>query len=373
MEYPRHGNEHIAAEAADWLLQFRDSESKPVDRAAFAEWLTRSPAHIQEFLEVSTLWSTLGMVDCADYGPENLIAAARAEQAQGRVVRLLPPRAGAGPGSRQAPEMRRRRPVVKTAALAASLLVGLGLLGGWVLSRRGLEFATAIGEQRSVTLSDGSVLFLNTNSRVRIRFGKGSRNVELIRGEARFQVARSPQRPFVVSTNDATIRVLGTVFNVAMAEAGTQVAVIEGRVELRERGGGVGLPLPGPGGSQDSDAGTAMPERQHAPIELAAGQRAAVTTNGIEPDVGPSIESVNAWTEHRLVFRDTTLAEVVGEINRFRTQQLVIDDSELAGLRISGTFDPSDEDSLLAYLGTVEAVQANIPADGSVHLSLGHK
>ena len=89
--------------------------------------------------------------------------------------------------------------------------------------------------------------------------------------------------------------------------------------------------------------------------------------------MGPSLESVNAWTQHRLVFRDRTLAEVVGEFNRYRPRQLVIDDPELAGLRISGSFDPSDPDSLVAYLGAVEAVQAITPADGNVHLSRGHK
>lgn len=113
-----------------------------------------------------------------------------------------------------------------------------------------------------------------------------------------------------------------------------------------------------------------MPPGQHARIELAAGQRAAVTARGIERDVGPSIEAVNAWTERRLVFRNKTLAEVVGEFNRYRPQRLVIDDSQLAGLRISGTFDPSDQDSLIAYLWTVEAVKASTPADGSVHLSV---
>ena len=370
MEHPRQGDERVAAEAADWLVQFRDDEGKAVDHAAFAEWLTRSPAHIQEFLEVSTLWSTVGMADCADHTAENLIAAARAEQARGRVVRLSPPPAGTDSDAGRVPEMRRRRRVL---TIAASLLVGFGLLGGWMLSQRGLELATAIGEQRSITLTDGSVLFLNTNSAVRVRFGKDSRNVELLRGEARFQVARDPQRPFVVGTADATIRVLGTVFNVAMSNEGTQVAVIEGRVELRERDESPAQPAPGAGRSQDFNADSAMPGNQHARIELAAGQRAAITTNGIQPDVGPSIEAVNAWTEHRLVFRDKTLAEVVGEFNRYRPQRLVIDDSGLAGLRISGTFDPSDQDSLIAYLGTVEAVKASTPADGSVHLSVGRK
>jgi transmembrane sensor len=367
MEHPRHGDERIAAEAADWFLRLRDKEIRP-DRAAFAEWLTRSPVHLQEFLEVATLWSTVGMADSRDYDVDGLIAAARAEQAQRRVVQLAAPR-GATEG--RVPRGRARGVSV---GIAASLLLGLGLWGGWALLRPSPELSTAVGEQRTITLSDGSVLFLNTNSAVRIRFGKQRRDIDLIRGEARFQVAGSPQRPFVVATTDATIRALGTVFNVAMDPEGTQVAVIEGRVELRERDASGAQSAADAGGSVDSHGNAAAVRvKRHARIELAAGQRAAVTNNGIEPDVGPSLESVNAWTQHRLVFRDRTLAEVIGEFNRYRAQQLVIDDPELAGLRISGSFDPSDPDSLVAYLGAVEAVQAITPADGNVHLSRGHK
>lgn len=369
MEHPRHGDERIAAEAADWFLQLRDTEIRP-DSAAFAEWLTRSPAHLQEFLEVAALWSTVGVADSRDYDVDALIAAARAEQAQSRVVQLAARRGATDPEPARVPRARARRISV---GLAASLLLGLVLWGGWAFLRQSPELSTAVGEQRTITLSDGSVLFLNTNSAVRIRFGKQRRDIELIRGEARFQVARIPQRPFVVATTDATIRALGTVFNVAMDREGTQVAVIEGRVELRERGASGAQSAADARGSVDPHGNAEMPAKRHARIELAAGQRAAVTSNGIEPDVGPSLESVNAWTQHRLVFRDRTLAEVVGEFNRYRPQQLVVDDPELAGLRISGSFDPSDPDSLVAYLGAVEAVQVSTPADGNVHLSRGHK
>jgi transmembrane sensor len=370
MEHRRPSDERIAAEAAEWFLQLRDEQSKGVDPAAFAEWLTRSPTHVQEFLEVSTLWSTLGGRGSRRYDPEDLIAAARAEQAQRRVVPLVAQRAEISLEGRGASRRDTRRVVV---GIAASLLVGLAVWGGIALSRRGSEFTTAVGEQRSITLPDGTVLFLNTNSQVRVRLGRQHRDIDLIRGEARFQVARNPQRPFVVVTADATIRALGTVFNVAMAKEGTQVAVLEGRVELRERVPSDAQPPLSAVGSASSTGTADIGRTRQTRLELAAGERAAVTSEGIEPEVGPSIESVKAWTEHRLVVRDKTLAEVVDEFNRYRPQRLVIDDPGLAGLRISGTFDPSDPDSLVAYLGAVEAVQVSTPTDGNVHLSRGHK
>jgi transmembrane sensor len=104
-------------------------------------------------------------------------------------------------------------------------------------------------------------------------------------------------------------------------------------------------------------------------IELAAGQRAAVAMSRIQPNAGQPMESVAAWTERRLVFRDKPLAEVVAEFNRYRVQRLVVDDAELAALKISGVFDSSDPDSLVAYLKSFETVRVERPHDGTLHLS----
>jgi transmembrane sensor len=187
-------------------------------------------------------------------------------------------------------------------AAAATIVVGLALWIGVAVFRDDSSYTTAVGEQRSITLADGSVIFLNTSSAVRVRYGQSARDIELIRGEARFQVAKCPLRPFTVATSVASVRALGT-------------------------------------------------------------------RKGIEPDVGPSIESVNAWTQRRLVFRDMTLLEVINQFNRYRRQPLVIDDPTLGQMRVSGTFDPGDLDSLVGYLASVGSVQVHTPADGSVHLS----
>ncbi len=371
MESKRRSDERIAAEAADWFLQFHDNADRPVDHAAFAEWLTRSPAHVEEFLEVSALWSTIGMSGSSGYRPADLIAAAKAERARDKVVQLdSPPGLATYSSSGRARRRGMRRWMVAT---AASLFVGLAVWLAFVTSRWGTEYATTVGEQRSITLADGSVVFLNTDSGVRVRFGKVDRHIDLLRGEARFQVASDPRRPFVVATTDAMIRALGTIFNVAMDHEGTQVAVIEGRVELRERAADAAEHIARTAPPPDSRMDVALLKKRHSRIELAAGQRAAVTAQGIEPDVGASIDSVNAWTQRRLVLRDRTLAEVVLQFNRYRRQPLVVDDPALAGLRVSGTFDLSDPESLLTYLGTVESVQVRTLHDGSVHLSRGHR
>jgi transmembrane sensor len=96
-----------------------------------------------------------------------------------------------------------------------------------------------------------------------------------------------------------------------------------------------------------------------------------VTRRGIQTNAGPPIESVKAWTERRLVFRDQPLDAVIQEFNRYRTHPLVLDDPALAALRVSGVFDLSDPESLIAYLGTYETVQVDRRSDGSQHLFRG--
>jgi transmembrane sensor len=244
--------------------------------------------------------------------------------------------------------------------------VFLVLGGGWLMYvswYSATTFRTAVGEQRSFVLRDGSVIFLNTDSTVRVRLLAAERHIDLIRGEARFQVAKDPTRPFIVATTNAAVRAVGTVFNVRADPPSTQVAVLEGQVVVMAAAG------------EAANASQAPVEEEvpaqratRSSIRLAAGQRAAVTSLGIEADAGPPIESVLAWTQRRLVFRDQPLSAVVREFNRYRVEPLVIDDPQLAALKISGAFDLSDTDSLIAFLGSYEGVQVEPRADGSQHL-----
>ncbi|MBS0418784.1 MAG: FecR domain-containing protein [Proteobacteria bacterium] len=235
-------------------------------------------------------------------------------------------------------------------AIAATIVASVGASIFLGRMQRESDFRTAIGEQRSVSLSDGSLIFLNTDTEVRTDWTRAERRITLERGEARFQVAKDQHRPFTVITRDAMIRALGTVFNVRAKSGATEITVVEGRVSVAGESAGSALNAPR--------------------LELAAGDRASVDVGGqIRPNIGPPIERVSAWIERRLVFRGDPLSSVVAEFNRYRVKPLVIDDRELAKLQISGVFDSSDPDSLLAYLSSFEAVAIERPGDGTLHLA----
>ena len=254
------------------------------------------------------------------------------------------------------------------AALAASLVLGIALWVTYLSWQSPMTFQTVVGEQSSFTLQDGSVVFLNTNSKLRVGWSPTERHIELVRGEARFKVAKDASRPFTVATTAAAVRALGTVFNVRAEPLSTQVAVLEGQVEVTvapTQEPAFGTPVTANEGS------TAVQPSAIERVRLAAGERAAVTSQRNPDQYRPPIEAVMAWTERRLVFRDQPLDAVVHEFNRYRMHPLVLDDPGLASLRISGVFDLSDPESLIAYLGTYEAVQVDRRSDGSQHLFRG--
>src|SRR5262249_55710706 len=159
----------------------------------------------------------------------------------------------------------------------------------------------------------------------------GERHIDLDRGGARFSGAKDPSRPFTVTTTTATVRVGGTVFNVRAEPGSTQGAGLEGQGDVT---GAPARESLGEGSAPPTErAGTTAHSPTIERVRLAAGERAAVTQRGIQTNEGPAIESVAAWTERRLVFRDQALGEVIREFNRYRAQPLVLDDPELAALR----------------------------------------
>lgn len=347
--------DQIAAEASDWIVRLQEAELPASLRAEFVEWLLRSPDHVEEFLAISHVWGETQQASTSRFDADELIAAALLRSGADNVIALdtarQVPRADEDEVRRHevyAALKHRFRAVAAVALLALTAITWLGI-DRWL---NPAVIRTAIGEQRSITLPDGSVVDINTNSELRVDLEGQERKLRLVRGEAHFKVAKDPKRPFIVSTSQATIRALGTIFNVRVESQRTAVAVLEGHVVVREseapRGGGGDI----------------------AHIELKAGQRAAVNPAGeIVPDAGPPIERVAQWTNRRLVFREEPLAVVVAEFNRYHRKPIRIETPQLAGLLISGTFDSSDLNSLLEYFVRFENVTVEQGGD-SIRLSL---
>jgi len=354
-------NQQVLAEASEWFVAFRFEEADAAARERFGQWLRRSPEHIQAYLEITGVWAELPHND-PDSRVDICALITRARVLEADIVRLAadvvgqrPPKPNAAPRLIAGGEpLVRRRPVLAAAALFACLLP-LSLT--WVVLHHPKAYTTETGEQRSITLPDGSTVDLNAQSELRIHFSQTERAVELVTGQALFKVAQNKARPFRVVTGNGTVTAVGTEFDVYRKTSSTLVTVLEGRVALdlppgaaraaagsakdvRSEGESVSLATGGGAGSN------ARPSSAY----LAAGEQAVLTAQASVRPQHPDVQAATAWVHKKLVFESTPLEEVADEFNRYNTRALRVDDPELKKLGISGVYSSTDPASLLRFL-----------------------
>ena len=289
-------SEQMFAEATAWYYRLQADDVSPEEQAAFAAWKAVGTAQAQAWDEVILLLGAL----------QAPAAQLRAQQRR----------------QWRKPARRTWRKVAQ--GVAAALLLGLLLGHTPYVDRWRADYATATGESRSIQLEDGSQLQLNTDTAVQVTLARGERRVRLLRGEAWFDVARDPSRPFVVNAGEGWVRVVGTHFSVASDAGQTRVKVGQGRVEVNA-GSGVGVFL-GPGQA----------------VEYAAGSLAAL--HPFEP------ATAFAWRQRQLVFSQQPLAEVVAELNRYWPGQTVLLGEGLRQRKVSGVFEIDKPEAVLKAL-----------------------
>ncbi len=227
-------------------------------------------------------------------------------------------------------QRRLRRPGVLAAA--ASIVLAL-FAGGYLAYQHGLgwqTFKTPIGGFTRVVLDDGTLVDLNTNSELRVRFGDQLREVRLMRGEGRFLVAHETSRPFIVNAAETRVRAVGTAFSVRLRDpAHVDVLVAEGSVAIASKSVPATPPL------NAGEAAVVLSDR--------------MSVSRVEPTL---MRRRLAWTAGRLEFRGETLGEAVAEFNRYNVRQLTIADESLSGLRVGGVFNATDPESFAAALAS---------------------
>lgn len=360
----------IRKEAAVWLLEM-DVDPKRWNRRRFTAWLKSSPQHMDEFLAQSVLWGALRELDPNGIdlgnlpkGPDNVIEWPDLRQARVHNIRSWFRWWFVG--------------------LAAALMLVASATTLWGLrANRAEVLATAIGEQRAVPLDDGSVVHLNTDTRIRIHFTERAREIQLLRGEALFTVKRDVNRPFQVQSDGIRVEALGTQFNVNRRNGDTIVSVVEGRVAVVDPAKAaviaaapdvpaaaavgshqIGTPSGqarlepqrqasgSPGVAADTlyEAGRAAPAGALA--VLGAGEQVSISNDGaIEQRPPQSIATATAWRQRQLVFSNTPLADVAAEVARYNAApRLQIRGATLQQRRINGVFAADDPESLLQFL-----------------------
>ena len=297
--------------AAAWAA--RRLGDGPADEAGFARWQAEDPAHAEAYVRAEAAWRLVG----EGAGTEGLLALRR--QALHRARRPA------------------RRPGLDRRAIAAGLAAAIAApaAGLWWTRRRGPEgelFQTALGEQRTLTLSDGSRVTLDALSVMRVRYAEAVRSIDLVQGRAYFEVAHDAARPLRVHAGPRTVTAVGTAFAVRREPRETTVVLAEGKVAVSDHESPVTLATMTPGQS----------------MLLVDGVRAGAPTRA-------DLDQALAWRRGQMVFDNVALADAAAEMNRYSTLQVVVADPSLRALRISGTFKAGETRAF------VEAIQSYFP------------
>lgn len=319
----------LLAEQSSELLEGLQNGGES-ERRKLAEWLTQSKRHVRTHLFMTALEEELRRVD-----PEREM---EIPEVRAEAPAIFPRAFPAARGERKGWVWALAAAVLLTVLAGSQYPPAVDYLFGW------RAFETGVGEQRSVSLSDGSIVQLNTATRIQTRVSKESRDIRLLNGEALFKVAPDRSRPFQVKAGNVAILAVGTQFNVYQVDGRTKVSVLEGRVR-------VAAAADKPSGAPAPALPTALihasaPALTSAPI-LAAGQEVEVSGDGRAVQrASPDVANAAAWVQRRVVFKQEPLANVVAQFNRYRkSPQLRIADPALAARQYSGTFDVDDPSS----------------------------
>jgi len=321
--------EDIRQAAAEWVIRLAASDAAPEDQAAFAAWRDADPAHEAAYEREASAWVELDRLRALRPGdglPDpDLLAPIRSTSR-----RSIP---------RTAPW---RRPW----AVAAGFVLVVGLVTTLAVSTfTSPAYATALGERRVVVLPDRTRMELNTNSKVVVRYRRGQREVELVRGEAVFEVA-ADSRPFIIATPDGHLTAQGAELAVRLTTGDeASVVVRQGKV------------------SATNAAGREVASLTRAQTALLNDGRARV--RAVDPG---EVDRRLAWRQGAIALDGQSLAEASAEFNRYNVQKIVLMDEATASLKLGGYFRTSDIDGFVRAVTDVFPVSAETTPDGEIRL-----
>ena len=333
--------------AADWLIRNEDGNLTAEEQRKFLEWRNESPRHRDAYDRLTKFWSDFDLV-ADEFKQSKITGGSRASAHQGRFDWF---------------STSARHMVI--GAMAASFLL---VLGFWIGNNQNSapilqqtdHYATQTGEQIKVSLPDGSIIDLNTDSEVEYAFSEDVREVSLIKGEAFFDVSKDPNRPFSVVTKSGAVVAVGTAFTVRVFPDAVDVLVSEGQVAL------IAEPYPNP----DEALYSKTLQDPNLVPRLVSGQGARITTEveniaSYEPDL---MARKLSWRNGLLAFSGDRLVDVIDDVNRYSNTKILFDDPSLEDLPVSGYFRIGELDEMFEALELFAGLEAERIDETTVRL-----
>ncbi|MEM1191434.1 MAG: FecR domain-containing protein [Pseudomonadota bacterium] len=331
------------ADASQWLSVVEDEAPSDRTLKAFGDWLSEDPENAAAYDKIEQAWLTAGRLRTADVTalrvkcprePIELPSAATSERRSGR---------------------RNAVPYALAATVVLAMLLALLQIGTGPSSPPEILHRTAVAQVREVVLADGSRITLGPAStliELDFRADSEDRRVILDAGEALFEVAADPERPFFVTAGTTEARVTGTVFDVRRVPGATHIAVAEGSVTVS---------------SPPSPSARFRGDRER--VALRSGEQVvADDADGLQRARSIAPERIGSWREGRLAYDDATLAEVVADLQRHQPRAIRLADARVGAVRISGMFNGRDAEAVLATLTELFPIDLKQTPDGELVL-----
>lgn len=321
-EMGREEDRKIEEDAADWVARLKSRVVDTNELQAFFAW-RKDPRHAEAYERIDQHW--------------------RAAQALGQdpqIARLVD----------QALDETAPKPVLKPPLYwaAGAAVAGMMAIGAFLLWPGALHYETGVGEQQLVRLEDGTSVHLDSASAVDIRFTAGHRRVTLISGRALFDVAHDTSRPFDVDAGTATVRALGTRFEIDRQMSEANILLIEGKVRV-----------------DAAQCPTDICSDQLLPGDLLAAREA-----GLGAKERGNVQAMTSWTSGRLQFSGRGLAAAVDEVNRYCKEPIILDAPTLASERVNGGFAVGDRDAFVRAVTALYPLRAEPDPNGAIRLVL---
>ena len=320
MSDPQGIRENAEREAADWFARLRTNAVSLDTMEAFRTWRD-SPGNRSAYNAIEKQWRAMGSLEGE---PEGDIAGA----------------AALAGGARLRPARTSRAAWAGGAAIFGALILAAGGYAWWT---QGLV-STTVGEQRSEQLADGSMVRLDTSSRIRVRFSRGERHIDLLQGQAFFDVAHDTSRPFVVQAGATSVRAVGTRFDVRRDGDQVKATLVEGVVQVRMQGGAA------------PSVWTLHPGQQ------IVTSRAPPQTRQVDT------QAATSWTTGRVVFEGVPLTQAIAEVNRYSRHKITLDAPGVGAVPVTGVFDSGDTAAFVSAVCALHQLKADADVQGGVRL-----
>jgi transmembrane sensor len=343
-------------QAAKWVARLDFDEPSQETLVAFRQWINQSPQHREAFESYVAVWERMNALS-----------------------QLVPPRELESRRRASNEEHSKRHFSIwgrySWSAIGTILVVAVVIVARSFTDPSAQIYSTAIGEQESVTLSDGSTVLLNTNSNIEVRYSDQRRVIRLTQGEAHFDVAKNPSLPFEVYAGQGLVRAVGTAFSVHLRKDDVEVVVTEGVVEIDEVSESIGertsAKLQKTKSSVGDQSAPPVNAQRDAPSQIRAGNLATYDRYTAKHVLLAEIKKLDeklSWHQGMLVFEDEPLENVVAEVGRYTSTKILIPEHDVRQLKIGGQFRVGDTQAMFEALKISFNIQAEVVSDDLVYL-----